>query len=52
MLERLTALAPTGDGLAPCRGAPGPEVQAVPGTGHSVLYGFCDEFMKALDGWI
>jgi len=27
------------------------EVRSVPGAGHSVWYGFFDEFMSALDGW-
>lgn len=28
------------------------EVRGVPGAGHSVWYGFLDEFMRALDGWV
>lgn len=27
-------------------------VRGVPGAGHSVWYGFCEPFMRALDGWI
>jgi len=32
--------------------ARGFEVRRVPGAGHSVWYGFFDQFMAALDGWI
>jgi len=32
--------------------ARGLEVRRVPGAGHSVWYGFFDQFMAALDGWI
>jgi len=32
--------------------ATGFEVRKVPGAGHSVWYGFFNQFMSALDGWI
>ncbi len=30
----------------------GVEVRTIPGAGHTVWYGYVDEFMHALDGWI